>query len=73
MDQDKTFECSKCGARYKVVHVEVPPEPDHRDLACLSCKAPLNAREGKYALKYFRVRRSRPPAQTREGEQHPSL
>jgi hypothetical protein len=72
MDQSTTFEC-RCGARYRVVRVEVPLAPDDPDLVCLSCKTPLHAREGKHALKYFRVRRSRPAAQIRQGEQHPPL
>jgi hypothetical protein len=73
MDQDATFECSTCGARYRVVRVEVPPAPDHQELVCLSCQAPLHGREGKFALKYFRVRRSRAAGETRQGEQHQSL
>jgi hypothetical protein len=49
-----TFRCPNCEAEYKVVRVEAPPTHD-RQLICLSCGAPLHNREGKFALKYFRV------------------
>jgi hypothetical protein len=48
------FQCPNCHAEYKVVRVEAPPTHD-QPLLCLSCGGPLNNREGKFALKYFRV------------------
>ena len=51
---DAEFQCPNCSAQYKVVRVEAPPTHDHQIL-CLSCGAPLHGREGKFALKYFRV------------------
>jgi hypothetical protein len=48
------FECSTCQAEYKLVRIESPPTHD-KQLTCLSCGAPLRNREGKFALKYFRV------------------
>ncbi len=56
------FNCANCGAQYKVVRVESPATED-REVACLTCAAPLEAREGKFALKYFRV--GRPAARNR--------
>jgi hypothetical protein len=52
------FQCPNCEATYNLVGVEAPPEYD-RQLACLSCGAPLRNREGKFALKYFRMHGSR--------------
>jgi hypothetical protein len=37
------------------VRVEAPPTPHEGQLVCASCGGPLNAREGRFALKYFRV------------------
>jgi predicted Zn finger-like uncharacterized protein len=48
------FQCPNCEAAYKVVRIEAPP--DHNNpVLCLSCGGPLKNREGKFALKYFRV------------------
>jgi transcription elongation factor Elf1 len=58
MDKDTLFDCSRCGTQYKVVRVEAPAAPDHQAIACLDCGAPLDAREGTFALKYFRMKRS---------------
>jgi predicted RNA-binding Zn-ribbon protein involved in translation (DUF1610 family) len=52
-DADK-FQCPICDAQYDVVRVEAPRTHD-KPLLCLSCAAPLHNREGKFALKYFRV------------------
>jgi hypothetical protein len=49
------YSCS-CGAEYKVVQQEAPPDR-RKEIACLSCGAPLEPREGKFVLKYFRVKR----------------
>jgi predicted RNA-binding Zn-ribbon protein involved in translation (DUF1610 family) len=53
------FQCPNCEAEYKVVRVEAPPMPEDRQLTCLSCGGPLHNREGKFALKYFRVNAGR--------------
>jgi hypothetical protein len=56
MNQATTkFECSTCRAEYKLVRVEAPPNKHDKQLTCLGCGAPLRNREGKFALKYFRV------------------
>jgi predicted Zn finger-like uncharacterized protein len=48
------FQCPNCEAAYKVVRVEAPA--DHNNpVLCLSCGGPLQNREGKFALKYFRI------------------
>ena len=49
-----SFRCPNCEAQYKVVRVETAATHSIQ-LTCLSCGAPLNNREGGYALKYFRV------------------
>jgi hypothetical protein len=51
---DATFQCPTCEARYKVVRVEAPSTHDSQVL-CLSCRGPLQGREGKFALKYLRT------------------
>ena len=57
------FDCSNCGAQYKVVRIEAPPGPTtSREITCLSCGAPLHGREGKFVLKYFLIESSRRPA-----------
>jgi predicted RNA-binding Zn-ribbon protein involved in translation (DUF1610 family) len=55
MDEATTeFQCPTCVAAYKVVRVGAPP--DHNNpVLCLSCGGPLQNREGKFALKYFRI------------------
>jgi predicted nucleic acid-binding Zn ribbon protein len=50
-----SFRCPNCEAQYKVVRVEAAPTHNNQ-LTCLSCGGPLNNREGKFALKYFRTR-----------------
>ena len=48
------FQCPNCEATYNLIRVEAPPKYD-RQLACLSCGAPLRNRDHKFALKYFQV------------------
>jgi len=48
------FRCSACDATYRVVKMEAPPTFDG-ELACVSCGGSLQAREGGYVLKYFRI------------------
>jgi len=52
---DATTFCPTCGAKYKVVRVEAPVTPGEGRLVCTSCGGPLNAREGRFVLKYFGV------------------
>lgn len=47
------FNCPNCEAQYQVVKVEAPPVMGERQLTCLSCVGPLNARDGRFLLKYF--------------------
>jgi predicted Zn finger-like uncharacterized protein len=55
MTEPMNFKCPTCNASYKVVRAEAPPTHDNQLLLCLSCGGPLRNREGKFALKYFRV------------------
>jgi hypothetical protein len=55
MNEPTSFACPTCGAKYKVVRVEAPPTPHEGQLVCRSCGGPLNAREGRFVLKYFLV------------------
>ena len=54
MSEVTRFQCPNCEALYKVVRIEAPAAHDNPVL-CLSCGGPLQNREGKFALKYFRV------------------
>ena len=49
------FVCPHCAAQYKLVRVEATSSTLYREVVCLSCGAPLAAREGAYVLKYFLV------------------
>jgi hypothetical protein len=63
------FNCPTCDALYKLVRVEAPLNHDRREqVLCLGCGAPLRNREGKFALKYFRVGGSRRPIGGRRSE-----
>jgi predicted RNA-binding Zn-ribbon protein involved in translation (DUF1610 family) len=53
-DTATKFFCPNCDAEYKLVRVEAPPTHDGQ-LTCLSCGGPLRNRQGRFALKYFRV------------------
>jgi predicted RNA-binding Zn-ribbon protein involved in translation (DUF1610 family) len=55
MVEATSFACPTCGAEYKVVRVEAPVTAGEGQLTCTSCGGPLNAREGRFALKYFGV------------------
>jgi predicted RNA-binding Zn-ribbon protein involved in translation (DUF1610 family) len=59
------FDCPNCGAHYRLVRVEAPANTPDREITCRSCGAPLQAREGRYILKYFLV--ERPRIQARAG------
>lgn len=50
------YSCKNCNGKYQVVRVEaVSAANDDRPLKCVICGAPLQAYEGKFALKYFLV------------------
>ena len=54
------FSCADCGAKYKVVPVEMPVHAESKgEIGCLSCGASLRGRDGTFALKYFLVERPR--------------
>jgi hypothetical protein len=50
------FKCPSCAALYQVVKAEARPETEASELACLTCVAPLNPRDGKFVLIYFLLR-----------------
>ena len=52
MTKSLPFKCPNCSALYEVVPVEADSNSS-REIACLACGAPLIARDGKLALKYF--------------------
>ena len=54
MPPETSFKCPQCETAYKVVRVEASPTDDI-SLVCLSCGEPLQNRDGKFALKYFRT------------------
>jgi predicted RNA-binding Zn-ribbon protein involved in translation (DUF1610 family) len=58
MASSSRFNCPNCGALYEVVHVEAENVAIDRELACLSCDAPLQSRQGRFVLKYFLLGRS---------------
>jgi hypothetical protein len=47
------FNCPSCNSSYQLVKVEAPRVHSEPQLTCLGCGAPLDARDGKYVLKYF--------------------
>jgi hypothetical protein len=52
-----SFTCPNCQALYEIVKVEAGPETDDREIGCRACGGPLIAREGKFVLKYFLLRK----------------
>jgi hypothetical protein len=67
------FNCPDCAASYQMVKVEAPPVMGEPQLTCLSCGGPVNAREGRFVLKYFftdRGGRSRPLSSKRLARKH---
>jgi predicted RNA-binding Zn-ribbon protein involved in translation (DUF1610 family) len=69
MKEATLFACPTCGAKYKLVRVQAPPRPHEGQLVCTSCGGPLNAREGRFALKYFGVGPKRHPLRPRKWRQ----
>jgi predicted Zn finger-like uncharacterized protein len=49
------FNCPNCSAQYKVVKVEAPALANVEEVTCVNCGAALQARDGKFVLKYFLV------------------
>jgi hypothetical protein len=66
MSETSSFQCPQCAALYRVVRVEVEAAAGgEREITCPACHAPLQARDGRFALKYFLTgfpKRSRPHA-----------
>jgi hypothetical protein len=52
------FKCPNCSALYHIVKVEGGPEAVDREIICRACGAPLQAREGKFVIKYFLLRKA---------------
>jgi predicted Zn finger-like uncharacterized protein len=52
------FVCPHCASLYEIVKANVQPNGVERDVKCSTCHGPLPAREEKFILKYFLVRRS---------------
>src|SRR6202041_3431820 len=53
-----TFSCRNCEALYQLVREEANPESRDRRVTCRACGAPFPGREGKFALKYFLLRKA---------------
>ena len=53
-----TFTCLNCDALYQVVKTGPEQEAIDRWVTCHSCGGPLPARDGKYVLKYFLLRKA---------------
>ncbi len=53
------FDCPHCGARYKLVRVEVESVAASGPIACRSCGGPLESHADRHILKYFLVDRPR--------------
>jgi predicted RNA-binding Zn-ribbon protein involved in translation (DUF1610 family) len=68
MGSSTRFNCSNCGAAYEVVHVKAENVAIDCELACLSCGAPLQSRQGRFVLKYFLLKRSYSAATPRRPE-----
>jgi hypothetical protein len=54
---DFSFNCPHCGAKYNVVRIESPVEISTKEITCLGCGGPLQARQGAHVLKYFLIER----------------
>jgi transcription elongation factor Elf1 len=61
---NEDFNCSKCGAQYKLVRMPAPGNSLDPQLHCKICNQELASTDGENVLKYFLVgrhRHSRPP------------
>ena len=52
------FRCKSCFALYQIVKAPAGPETADRNSACTACNVPLPAREGRFVLKYFLLRKA---------------
>jgi transcription elongation factor Elf1 len=52
-----SFTCPNCDALYQVVTQEAGPETIDHEIACRACGVPFAARDGKFVLKYFLLRK----------------
>jgi hypothetical protein len=52
------YYCANCDALYQIVMAEAAPETGFREITCRDCGAPFPAREGKFVLKYFMLRKA---------------
>ncbi len=59
-DEVMRYSCANCGALYDLVRVEAESVGTDCELACLMCSAPLQSRDGRFALKYFLLEPPRP-------------
>ena len=60
------FTCPNCDASYMVVQVRAAPSTLYRQITCRSCDSPLEARKGRFILKYFLLEeRRKGPAEPR--------
>jgi predicted Zn finger-like uncharacterized protein len=50
--------CPNCDALYQVVKDKAPSGTIDRWVTCQICSGPLPAREGKFVLKYFLLRKA---------------
>jgi hypothetical protein len=58
MSTSRPFFCPNCKALYQVVKIEAAPETTDREITCRECHAHFPAREGKFGLKYFMLRKA---------------
>ena len=59
MPTDKLlYFCPSCNALYQIVKVATGPETIYGEITCRACGGPLPAREGKFVLKYFMLRKA---------------
>jgi predicted Zn finger-like uncharacterized protein len=65
--QAMRFNCPNCDARYQLIRVESDSITANRQVECLTCGAPLQGREGRYALKYFLLDSSQRAGRRRAG------
>jgi predicted Zn finger-like uncharacterized protein len=52
------FKCPNCDALYHIVKVQAGPETVAREITCRACGGPFPGREGKFAMKYFLLRKA---------------
>jgi hypothetical protein len=61
------FNCPNCDALYDLVRVEAESVKTDHELACLTCGAPLQGRDGRFVLKYLLLEPSRVARKRRGG------